>query len=163
VHAAELNDLQLVIVRLASDQSSVNSNSLVLVPGLAVSVEANSAYAFDGYIGYNAGATGDFKINLTVSSGATGDWGLAGLATGATANGGTEGDVRMELRDGFGGTSLAVSGYSNNGGRMFALPRSYVATGNSVGSVGVMFGQNTSNATPSVIKAGSWIRLWKIT
>lgn len=163
VRAAELNDASPLISYLAAGHSVTSSTTLVQ-SAVAVTLEANAKYALDGYLAYEAGATGDFKTALTVPSGATGHWGLHGVATGSTASGGTEGDLIALRLDAFGTANpLTAAGSTSFSGRMVALLRGYIATAGSGGAVTLYFAQNTSNATATTLSSGTWIRLWKIT
>jgi hypothetical protein len=163
VRAAELNDASPLLSFLVSAHSVTSSTTLVQ-SALAVTLEANAEYALDGYLAYVAGATGDFKMALTVPSGATGHWGLQAVATGSSTNGGTEGDMIALRLDAFGTSNvLTANGSSSFSGRMMALLRGYISTAGSGGPVTVHFAQNTSNATATTLDDGTWIRLWKIT
>jgi hypothetical protein len=163
LRAAELNDVSPLLGILASS-ASVTSSTTLVQSALAVTIEASSEYALDGYIAYDAGATGDFKMALTVPTGATGHWGLHAVATGSSANGGTDGDMTALRLDAFGTSNvLTAAGSTSFSGRMVALIRGYISTSTSVGAVTVHFAQNTSNATATTLASGSWLRLWKIT
>lgn len=163
IRASEINDISPVFAYVITDISVTSSTTLVTATGLACAVEANSLYAMDGAIFYTAGATGDIKVAITVPSGTTGHWGLHGVVTSSTANGGTEGDLNGLRQTAFGtGTTITAAGSANFSGRMMALPRGYIDTAGTAGNVQFMVAQNTSDATATVVTGGSWLRLWKL-
>lgn len=162
VRATDLNSATPLMVRCTSNTSVTSSTTPVPVTGMSAAIEAGAEYILDGYIGYFAGATGDLKVALSVPTGTTGHWGLFGVTTGSSGDGGTEGDLTGLRQAGFGtANAIAVGGSSNNGGRALALPRGYLSV-TTTGSLTVLFAQNTSDSATTQILSGSWLRLWRV-
>jgi len=146
---------------LDTSQSKSSSTTMTDVTGLSVALAANSTYIWDGYIAFNAGATGDFRCAFAVPASTTGHWALWGLSTGSTGGVGTLNGSRI---DGYGDANfLAAGGSDAAGGVMACRPAGYIATAGTAGTFQMRYAQNTSNATALVIVAGSWLRLVKQT
>lgn len=160
LRASELDDRLAVFGRVLADVSVTNSTTLVNAAGLAVAMQANSIYAMDGYIAYTCNGTADVKFAISVPTGTVGSWGLYAVAVGST---GGEGDISAARLDAFGDSSLVTAGGNSVGtGAMSCLPRGLITTAATAGSLQVRFAQNTANATPTKIEAGSWLRLVRI-
>lgn len=142
-----------------ADTSRTSSTTFLDADGLVVELEANSQYAIDGWLAYDAGVTGDLKVQLLVPTGAGGTWGMYALSTTSTGSVGTVQANRAPVGS---GNALTAGGSASSAGAMNALLRGYIATGDDPGELQVQFAQNTSNATATTIKAGSWIRAQKI-
>lgn len=160
LRASELNAVIPIFGVVAADQTKTSNTTLADVTGLSVAVEADSTYALDGHIAYDAGATGDLKMAFTSPTGTTGSWGLYGLGTSTT---GSVGDVDGHRIDGFTASDTATAGGSASfSGFMVAPIRGVVITDSTAGTLQMQFAQNTSNGTSTIIKVGSWIRIVKI-
>lgn len=148
VRASEVNDLIPIVVRLTADRTVTSSTTLTAATGLAAAVDADTRYALTGYLAYTAGATGDLKVAVAAPVGAAGHWTLYAQDTAATSFGT--------------GTTQTGAGSDADGGAMACLPRGFVSTSDSAGTLQVYFAQNSSSATSTVLKAGSWLRLIKL-
>jgi hypothetical protein len=159
--ASELNEVVAVMGYVTSDQTKTSSTALADVTGLSVALEANRLYALDGYIAYNAGATGDLKMAITVPSGTTGHWALYPIAVAST---GSIGDLDARRQDAFGDANTQSAGGSDAafGSTLLCLPRAYLDTSGTAGTLQFRYAQNTSNGTSTIIKTGSWIRLTRL-
>lgn len=158
--ASELNDLLFLFGVATVDTTKTSSTALGDATGLSVALEASSTYIIDGYLAYTAGATGDLKVALSAPSGATGSWGLYGLVTSSTAS---VGDISAVRVDAFGDANTATAGGSDSfSGALLCVPRGYITT-TDAGTLQLRFAQNTSSGTSTVIEAGSWLRLLKVT
>lgn len=159
VRASELNDAVPIIGYTTSDSTATSTTTLANVTGLSVSLDASTTYIMDGYLAYTANETADIKFAITVPTGASGHWGLYPITTsGVNAVGSVNGQRNTAFGD---ATTQAASGSALAGNAMLCLPRGYVVT-SSAGTLQFRFAQNTSNATGSVVKTGSWIRLLKV-
>lgn len=162
IRASELNDAIPLFARSTADLTKTSSAALADVTGLAIAMTASTVYALDGYIAYDSGPTGDLKLALAAPTGTTGHWALHGIATTAT---GSIGDLDVRRVNGFGDSNTrTLGGYDADPGlgTLMGTLRGYVVVASTAGNLQVRFAQNTSNATSSVLKAGSWIRLTKI-
>jgi len=159
VRASVLNAEKQLIVVATTDTSRTSNTTLLSVTDLAIALEANTTYAFDMFLAYDAGVTGDIKCAFTVPSGASISWAGWGLTTGTT---GSFGDMTAQRADGS-GTTLAFGGSATLAGVLACAPRGYVTTGGTTGNLQFQFAQNTSNGTATTIKSGSWLRAQKVT
>ena len=160
VRASEVNDLIPIVVRLTADRTVTSSTTLTAATGLAAAVDADTRYALTGYLAYTAGATGDLKVAVAAPVGAAGHWTLYAQDTAAT---GGIGSIVAKRATSFGtGTTQTGAGSDADGGAMACLPRGFVSTSDSAGTLQVYFAQNSSSATSTVLKAGSWLRLIKL-
>ena len=160
LRASEINAALPIFDILTSDVSKSSSTAMSDVTGLAIALEANSTYVWDGYIGFNANATGDCRLAFTVPASTTGHLGMWGLSTGSTGGVGTMHGARAS---GYGDANfLAAGGSDAAGGVMAVAPRGYIATAGTAGTFQLRYAQNTSNATALVIVLGSWLRLVKV-
>lgn len=139
--------------------SVTSSTSFVDVTGLAVSVLANATYALDGFIAYNAGATGDIKFAFTAPAGADALWGLYGIGTGETTS---TAEIQIARLDALGDTA-AMNGGGVDSGLLHCRPLGTIITGATPGTLQLRMAQVTSNATASVVQTGSWLRLTRLT
>lgn len=144
---ALLNVTPLIAVK-AGDTSRSNTASRTADPDLVVALLANLTYTVDSYLMYDAGA-GLFQVYWTVPAGATvtgAPWGLDTAVTAATVGG-----IRVPP------TGAAV-GSGGSGTVVSARPTANVIMGSTAGNLTLTWAQNTSNATATILKAGSWIR-----
>lgn len=160
VRASELNAGQPLYAYLTADVSVISTTTLTDVTGLFVPVEANATYAWDGFLAYNANATGDIKFAATVPTGATGKWGLYPLVQSSTASAGSVEGFRL---DAYGDSNQQGAGGSDSfSGALMANPRGILITSSTAGTFQFRFSQVTSNANNTTVKAGTWIRLSRI-
>lgn len=159
VRASAVNALIPLFGRVANDQTKTSNTTLAAVTGLSVPLEASSRYALDGYLAYSAGATGDLKVAFAAPTDSTGHWTIYGQDTAST---GGSGSIVAKRATSFGtGTTQTAAG-DDSTGQMSCLPRGYIATSTTAGDLTLYFAQNTSNATSTVIRVGSWLRLVKL-
>lgn len=160
IPASLLNDNLPRIARATADTTKTSSTAFADATGLLLSLAANAVYALDAYIAYVAGDTGDLKCAWTVPASTTGHWAGWGLGVGATSSVGVANGARP---DAFGDANfLSFGGSTVLSGQLACYPRGYVVTAGTAGNLQFRFAQNVSNATSTVIKAGSWMRLTRI-
>lgn len=161
VRASEVNDLIPITVRLLADRTITSSTTLTAATGLAAVLDANTRYALTGYLAYTAAEGGDLKVAFGAPTGTTGHWTLYAQDTAAT---GGVGSIVAKRAVAYGtGTTQTAAGDNTGPGHMSCLPRGYIATDVTAGTLQVYFAQNSSSATSTVLKAGSWLRLIKLT
>ncbi|MGH3882115.1 MAG: hypothetical protein ACRDRC_01765 [Pseudonocardiaceae bacterium] len=140
----------------AADQTVNNSITLISSTYLVLAVEDNSVYVFEGHLLHTSGTTPDFQVNILLPASSTVisavRWGSDTAASfGAT-------DV---YHDGFTTSGWNLGGIGSS--VVFAsAPRMVFSTAATAGNCTVQFAQNTANASNTVLKAGSWIRLTKV-
>jgi len=161
LRASDINVAIPVPAILPLGVSKSSSTTMTDVTGLLVALAANATYIWDGYIAFNANATGDFRCAWTVPAGTTGHWAMWGLSTGSTGGVGTMIGSRI---DAYGDANFLTAGGNDTGGGLMAVrPAGYIATAGTAGSFQMRYAQNTSNATALAIVSGSWIRLTRVT
>lgn len=141
----------------ASDISMVSSTVMADVPGLVVDLEPFALYAFDGYIAYSAGTTGDILLRFTYPLRTTGHWFLAGQAAATTTGTGAIEFLRASIPDVF-GFDIGAAG----SGAMAVQPHGYLTTGAFPGPLQWQFSQVATSATATTVVAGSWIRAHRL-
>lgn len=162
VRAPELNDI-LTSAILPTSLSVVSSTVLADAAGLAVPLLADSVYAIDGWFYYQAAAAGDLRTGWRFPSGADGWWSTVGPDA---TNNPVASQERRNYTD-FGvvplNTSLVTAGDDDlTDIYITTVPRGFIETGNEGGTLQVQFAQGTSNATATILHAGSWLRIARL-
>jgi hypothetical protein len=140
------------------DQSVLNSTVLVSSTDMVLSVEANVFYTVSLYVIVDANTTADFKYNLLLPASAVcvkhSRWGgvAADTTTSAAVNRQST-DVNTYDLSGVGAGTLVTN-----------LPQCIIAIAGTAGNCTFQFAQNTANNTnASILRAGSWMELVKLT
>jgi hypothetical protein len=135
-----------------SDEPVTSSTTLQNDDHLLFSVAANATYILDAYLitsGATA-ATGDLKIDWTVPAGTTMRYTSSGVVASSPA-------VQYEATVNTPGASRTIG---TNGSADMGVPlRAVIVTSATAGTVQLRWAQNTSNATPTIIRANSWLRV----
>lgn len=138
----------------AADTSIASSTTLVADANLFVSLGANSLTVINGYIDYTANTTGDLKwqhagpaapVSVRVDRKA--------LAPGDTAYSGIVVDTAYSAGD------IVVDGVTGSGLVEF---KATIRNGPTAGNFNFKWAQNTSNATATVVKAGSYLEYFRL-
>ena len=134
------------------NQSRVSSASAGPDGEMALPLEPDTWWELDGVLEYEAGTGGDFKLQWQLPTNATMQWGLR--APYVTANG--------DPATGYFG-SITASGIGRGAGFGAGVPvlaqvRGRMYSGDGDLPMRPLWGQNTSDATPTILRAGSWIR-----
>lgn len=129
----------------ATDETVTSSTTLQDDDDLSVSLEANTAYSFEMFLDIDTTATADFKFKVVVPSG-TNARGVPQTAVNAYSIS----DLTVDISPNF--ASTEVRGYTITGS---------VVTSGTSGTLQLQWAQNTSDATGTTLKEGSWIRLQK--
>lgn len=133
-----------------SDQQVVSSTTLVNDNDLFVPV-VSGTYIVDMWGMFTAIAGGDIKVAWTFPSSSLMFWSAGGTGT---ANF-TDNDQSVIS----GGTTRGCRG---NGATAQTFPsRGYLISGGG-GFLQMQFAQNTSNATPTIMKQGAWLRVEQV-
>lgn len=159
-HKVVVSDFDIlgIFADKTADETVTSSTTLQDDDQLFLPVAANARYILDAFIIYTGAAdpAGGLKMGWTGPSGATMKWtnfGTNGDITGATL---VEYNVVVETIAG--GRSVGT----NLTTEMSCQPRGRLATGGSSGTFRFQFAQGASNATGTVVKAGSYVRLVKV-
>lgn len=146
-----------VIVRKTADETRTSTTTMANDTSLTIGVQASAAYALTGYVIYSqnlaASATTGIKIGWSGPASATLQW----------TSGGTDGPTSLTGQDVTSQTLASTRSLpSNLGTFMTAIPFGYLATAGSSGSLSLQWAQVASNATGTIVRAGSWLRLRRI-
>lgn len=138
-----------LFARKTADTSST-SNADTDDPHLTVAAKANTTYIVEGFLRYEAATTGDFKVRLLGPGDATRQIVYMGAALAAT---GTTTTVNVAV-DAFART-LGGAGAGND---MAVIVHGNISVV-TAGPVRLSWAQGTTDPTPTVLYAGSWLRL----
>lgn len=152
--ARELRKLQPVYAVLAGNVATEFNDVLTDVPGLTIPVRPSTRYILDGYLAYSSGSTPDIKVALQCPAGASGRYGMFGVAQNGAASGNQDGFYTVAYGD--------AIGMAGSGGAMFCQPHGQLRTGDLPGVLQVQFAQVTATASATVLAAGSWLRLTRL-
>jgi hypothetical protein len=155
ITASLLTSMLPVFVTKAADEPATSSTTLQNDDELFLTLSASATYALDGYL-ITAGATvttGDLKIDWTVPSGTTMKYTSFGVVVSSPA-------VQYEATVNASSTARPIG---TNGSSDMGVPvRAVIITSTTAGTLQLRWAQNTSSATPTIIRAGSWLRLTRI-
>ncbi|MFI6819275.1 hypothetical protein ACIBG7_43290 [Nonomuraea sp. NPDC050328] len=159
--ASDLNryPLQQVHVIKAADESIASSTTMQNDDHLFVEVEAGTDYWLQAYLIYEGAGEpgGDFKVGWLAPSGTTLDWMSDSFASTATATSGAVSRTYQTL------TSLPAPGTQGAGVGLVCMPRGVLRIGGTAGTLRLRWAQNISSATPTILRAGSMLRLRRLT
>lgn len=156
IRASELNALPQMVY-MTGDQTSTTAytTSYVNATGMSFAAEITSRYLAELFLYYNAPAARDIIVAWTVPTGATAQWGAAGVESGAASGG--VGQMN--------GQSVAVTGVHAFAGSdsidMFAAPVASFLIGGTAGTVQLKFAQFSAGGT-TTLRAGSAMRITKL-
>lgn len=153
--AALLNPLVPLTALKTADESIASSTALQADNELTLALPASAQYTLDVMLFYTASASGELKLGFTFPSGCVVH--LAGV--GYVLSGSFTIDLTSQLSMTSGTTSLS---YEGSGATTSVSLRGTVLNGVTAGNLQLIWAQNTSNATATVVKAGSWLRLIRI-
>lgn len=162
-HQANGSDPTVLSAVLANDFSKGGAatgggsgdTALADVTGMAVAVAVSATYEVWGAIGFDASATGDIKIALTLPTGATMIVPILGPAT-TNANNGAASVWTVALT--VSGTAGAFGSASTGSVKSIIFRGTVTTDATHAGSVQVQMAQNDLDGTnASTVKAGSFI------
>jgi hypothetical protein len=174
IRGSEINALPQ-LYRTVTDQSAADATPRDAV-GLGFQGEINAWYLIECFLFYKAmgaaaGGSGDIRVQWRFPSGVTGWWGADGINAGDP--GGSVGQVNRQsilFRDlatsiagvhGFNGGDATVQS-TPPGVDVFAKPAATIQIAATPGTVQLQFGQLSANATATILRAGSCIRVSRL-
>lgn len=128
---------------------------------LFASLEANSVYRFTSTLLFDGPEAADATITYTVPAGATGGWAPYAGTLGTTVPDGSA-QVKVAARLYGSNSDIGVMASSATLAGIIATPRGVVTTGATPGLLRLRWAQQTSNATPVTLKAGSLLEVVKV-
>ena len=145
-----------LFVRKPSDESVSATTSFQTDDHLVLALEASKTYEVTGILLYEADAAADIKMRMLGPTGATGYVSWGGAAGGL---GSISGDVNFNYKILGDGTSAGGAG----AGTVLSMQyRALIVVDTTPGDVSIQWTQNASNATATIVKAGSYIRAMRV-
>lgn len=140
-----------VMAYQGADSSPVNnSTTLVASTYLTIPVVANGFYIYEDNILYDTNSTADFQCLIVCPNfSANGPISRVFLNTSSTIT------VNAD-------TSLSTAAGGSAVGTVWPIRRSGLLSIGVAGTVSIQFAQNTANASNTLLKIGSWIRLTRV-
>lgn len=145
---------QITNSTVLTDVSYTSNTTLAAVAGLSVALVANAKYRIQGFISYTGVAAADIKFGLFAPAGATGRWSPQSVPSAAVSQ---VGDVDQGVVS-FGSNLSAAC----NPTETCCCPVGYIATAATAGNLQVQAAQNAANATPTIIKVGSFLEVLRV-
>ncbi|MFG2763137.1 hypothetical protein [Streptomyces rubiginosohelvolus] len=133
-----------------SDEQVLSSTVLQDDDHLTVSVTAGGRYAVDAMLAVDGDPAADLLLTIAAPPGSTGYW--------------TPGAVTLGVSDGTGSIRLtryapgASIGVGITAAGLMVAPLGTITAG-ATGVIAVQWAQNVASATPTVLRAGSWLRV----
>lgn len=160
ITAALLQSMSPGYVEKPTDQTVTSSTANVNDTALFLPVEANAIYVLEGLLLYSCRDDTDVKIGWTGPSGSTLEW----IAHAQTVSGTTAISAGVVVdRQNIGFTSFPLGGAgAENSTVMTAKIRGRLDTAGTAGNLQLNWAQRISNATASIMRAGSWLTLRRV-
>ena len=150
--AGECNDWFLPrFAYKTADTSRASTTTLANDPHLILPADASAIYQVNCCLDYSAGTTGDFNVTFTVPSGATLDWNGSGYSGS---------DAQMWNGGNPAGTAVAFGG--GNASRRFVIVMGMLQVGGTAGSLTCQWAQSASDASATILRQYSYLRLDRV-
>lgn len=148
---------QTVFAIKSSDTSRANTAAQAPDPHLTLSLSANATYVITGVIIYGNSVTGDLNMGFDGPSSTAGWWSTQGPSVGETTTPVTVRTIASRW------TAGRVYGYVDEGaGDPSALPVYGILQTSSAITLRYLWSQSTSNATPTIVYAQSYLRAERV-
>lgn len=146
------------IARKLTDSSKTSDTTMASESELTVNLNPGNTYALDGIIFFDASQTGDFKMALSVSgTNSTISWVGVGPASSHTNAVGVSSVTTQRATSGF---VMAWGGAA--AGTVIGVPIKGVVSVTELATLTMTWAQAASDATPTILKAGSYLELTPI-
>lgn len=142
--------------RKAANQTFNNDTTLANITDMVSTLPTVGSFGWRNIIFYDSSVTADAKFAYTWPAGATGRWGIVGLATTAVA---TTGDAQFATSS-VSGTSVAVGGAAV-GTVLMAIIEGEIIMGGTGGNLQLQAAQQTLDATVTTIRDRSRLQVWR--
>lgn len=146
----------------ASDTARASTVTMTADPHLTLAVTANTDYVLDGLLRYSAtNPSAGIFFGWTAPASATMDW-SPGVAVIYDAQG-TPNIEQQSFPIGSASTGVGLgTGGVSNGFIITARPYGLLRVAGTAGSITMRWSQNVSHADATIVRAGSWLRITKI-
>lgn len=143
------------VVRKPADTSKTSATTLAVDTDMSMVLSLQTNYALTGLIIFDATQTGDIKVQFNVPTNVTIQWTGVGPASSHTSAVGISSVTTQQATSGF------VQAW---GGAAAGTPVAVPITGivkvtDTFGSLTMSWAQNASDATATILKNGSWLKL----
>ncbi|ROO82572.1 hypothetical protein EDD29_0052 [Actinocorallia herbida] len=147
-----------LFIRKSSNQSLPSSTTMQNDSALRLTIEPQTRYRFHLMLAYGVRSDTDGKVKFAVPANATMDWVISSKAGAGQADG-NSGTPAWDLLDQ--GSEPRIGGWTtNNTSKMGAILQGSIWSGDG-GDVILQWAQDTSNATPMIVYAGSTFEAWR--
>lgn len=163
--AAQWQTLLPLFARKASDQSVTSSTTLVNDNDLLVSVAASAVYELSLLlIGINAGGSsaGDLKYAFTQPTGSSCSYAQAGPHVNWPPAVATDFEIEWAARSADTGSPTTTTAIGLTTTAFGVHIKGILVVGANAGTFRLQWAQNSSNASSSTLKAGSYMRLQQV-
>lgn len=128
---------------------------------LVATLDANSVYRFRATLLFDGPETADATIVFTAPAGASGGWSPVAGTLGTTV---PDGAAQLKMAAHLFGSSVDVGVMASSASLagLMVLPHGVVVTGSTPGQLRLRWAQQTSNASPVTLKAGSTLEVVKV-
>ncbi|MFJ5804880.1 hypothetical protein [Streptomyces sp. NPDC093093] len=157
---AALSALTQTVVKSA-DETRTSTTTVADDVHLVASLEANSVYRWSSVLLIDGPEAADATITWTVPSGATGGWSPVAGTLGTTVPDGSA-QIKVAARQYGSNSDIGVMASSATLAGIIAMPTGIVSTGATPGLLRLRWAQQTTNATPVTLKAGSTLQVVKV-
>lgn len=152
--ASLLASMQPYTVYKAADESVTSSTTLQDDNHLILPLLAGATYTVEGGLFYDGQFNaGNLKLTWSLPAAATIFW-----SPNAPAVGGAAAYASQAVTSG----NLSIGTYGTGGSKTTASISATVTTFGTAGNMTLRWAQDASNATPTTIYAGSWLRMWRM-
>lgn len=149
-----LRSTDVLLAYKTADEQVASSIVLQDDDHLALAVVAGGVYALDGYLDVEADPAADITVGWSAPAGATLSWTETGISAGNANNIGSIKQSRLDLATSS-GVGIIAAGSA-------VRPAGVLRVGGTAGTLQLRWAQSVSSLTPTILKAGSWIRLTRI-
>lgn len=149
VLSAIINESRIIPVRKLLDQTRTN-NTLTNDTELFVPVVATGVYLLESHIVQNSGTTPDFKVGWTFPTGLTMSWRCIAV------------DTTSAIVSTGGFDQTTVVSFGGIAGDAHISLYGTVTAGANAGTLQLQWAQNTTNASNTIVRAGSTLWLTRI-
>jgi hypothetical protein len=145
-----------IVAARTADRAAFNANTTLAADGvLTVPVEAGKKYEVSGVVFYDSSTVADLKAQLDVPAGAVLSFVVTSLQSAAATSAAT-----VNLQQRLAATSFVAGGVGVGTANTVGMPiKGTLIMGTTAGNLAWSFAQQTSDATDTVIRAGSYIKV----
>lgn len=142
--------------RKTADQTVNNSVALVADTALTLPVVANAVYEVSGQVLYSTTTTADMQAQFAAPAGAALEWAYSGYGSTATGSPSSVNLARLTLGN------IITPGGIGTGSRIGFRPLGILTTGGTAGSLTLTWAQGVAEVSDTVVHAGSFLKLTRI-